>query len=465
MPVASLPSPYLTGDFGEEALAFAKLLKKNGFRIWQVLPLNPLGYGNSPYQCYSSKALDELYVSPQKLYDEGLIEHLPPKQKSRRIRYQEAKALKRSLLQEAFQHFQSDEAYERFAAESWVQEYAIFVTFKEASEMKCWTEWKKELKDFPLTRSPEVIAPYLEEVRYHIFAQYILYKQFRELKKELEEMDIRILGDLPFYVGIDSDDVYYNREQFLLNEDGSAKWIAGVPPDYFSKTGQRWGNPIYDWEKMREDGYRFWFERLEYSASLYDILRVDHFRAFDTYWKIDAREETAVNGEWVENSGRDFSAKLFAKYPEMHIIAEDLGDIRPEVNELRDEFSLPGMKVMEFDFFGGSRPLQIAYTGTHDNETLRSWLRDLPPAEKKKVRKFIRKRYPRETLYNGILQYTLDLKSDLVILPVTDILGEKQRINFPGTIGSPNWEYKLSERKGLEKKLHKLQRRLQRSRR
>ena len=465
MPVASLPSPYFVGDFGEAAYRFADMIKEAGFSIWQVLPLNPLGYGNSPYQCYSSKALDECYISLEALKKEGLIAELPQKAPTDRIDYQKAKALKRMYLREAYGNFKANASYRRFIQQDWVRKYGVFITFKEYNDNRCWTDWPAEYKDYPAKKNEELARRHEDEISFHMFVQYKLYQQFHELKSYLKKLRIEIMGDMPFYVGIDSDDVYYNREYFLLYDDGRPEWIAGVPPDYFSETGQRWGNPLYDWDLLRKRNYDFWFDRIHYSENLYDMLRIDHFRAFDTYWKISEKEETAIHGEWIVNSGDDFFAKYFRKYPGSRIVAEDLGDLRPEVLELRDKYHLMGMRVVEFNFYEESNEHEIAYVGTHDNESLRNWYRDLTRVERKQVREFIGRRYPEMKVLDGIIQYTLDMKSSYAILSITEILLADRRINLPGTIGSPNWEYKVRDFRGLSRRLKLISKMIRKARR
>ena len=465
MPVASLPSPYLVGDFGEAAYRFADKIKEAGFTIWQVLPLNPLGYGNSPYQCYSSKALDECYISLELLYRDRLISELPEKCPTDTIDYARAKEFKRAYLREAYSNFKADRKYQKFIEQQWVGDYAVFITFKEANGNICWVDWPAKYKNYPETRNEKLLKEYHDEIDFHMFVQYELYKQFDMLKSYLRKLKIEIMGDMPFYVGIDSDDVYYNRDYFLLYDDGRPQWIAGVPPDYFSATGQRWGNPLYNWDLLRKRNYDFWFERIHYSENLYDMLRIDHFRAFDTYWKIAAEEETAINGEWIINSGDDFFAKYFRKYPESRIVAEDLGDLRAEVLELRDKYDLMGMRVVEFDFYDESREHEICYIGTHDNEALKTWYKDLDYHEKRRVGRFIRKRYPEYSVLNGIIQYAIDMKSQYVILSVTDILLDSRRINLPGTIGSPDWEYKVKDFRGLSRRLVTVKKMLKRGKR
>ena len=384
---------------------------------------------------------------------EGLIEKLPEKVRISSIDYQAAKKLKRQLLTEAFNNFIPDRAYRRFTAQKWVSDYAVFVTFKEFNGNQCWVEWPAEYKDFPKHANSDLLERHAKTIELHKFIQYQVYHQFNLLKIYLKKKRITVMGDMPFYVGIDSDDVYYNRHYFELYPDGRPHWIAGVPPDYFSATGQRWGNPLYDWKELRKNDYDFWFDRIHYSENLYDILRIDHFRAFDTYWKINAKEETAINGEWIINSGKDFFTKFFQKYPNSNIVAEDLGDLRPEVLELRDYFHLPGMRILEFNMYGESKEHELAYIGTHDNEALRTWYADLNREERKVLNKFIRKKYPEYDVLNGILKYAFNLKSNYIILSVVDILLDARRINLPGSVGSPNWEYKLKDFRTLSRRL------------
>ena len=454
LPLASLSSPYLIGDFGPDAYRFGRLLKAAGFSYWQILPLQPLGYGNSPYQCTSSKAIEESYVSPELLKKEGLIKELPKKTHVSSVQYEEAKQLKRALLKEAYANFdKNNEEYLAFAKEEWVREYAVFACFKELFDRKCWLNWEEPYRSYALHRDPALPEKHKEAIDFEIFIQFILRRQFDALKDYLHSLKIELIGDMPFYVGIDSADVYYNRDSFCLDKDGNPIWIAGVPPDYFSATGQRWGNPIYNWKKMKEDGYSFWFDRLQSAATMYDVIRIDHFRAFDTYWRIPAEEKTAVVGKWIVNDGDDFFTKLFKKYPKMRIIAEDLGDLRPEVLQLRDRYRLPGMRVIQFDIFSPFKKHQVTYLGTHDNDATLCWFAELDQKTQKKLLRRFHRVYPGMELSDAFLAYALDAKSEFVILSANDILGDTRRINTPGTTGSPNWEYKLTSLKGIKDKV------------
>ncbi len=453
MPVSSLPSPYLVGDFGPQAYRFADMVKKAGFNMWQMLPLNTLGYGNSPYQCLSSKALDPIYVSVDLLKKDGLIKTDYPKKITDHVDFEAAKKFKREVLKEAFSNFVPDKDYQKFARTDWVRKYALFVAFKERNSQNCWNQWPDEYKNYPYKPDEKVYEENRNQIEFEIFSQYILFKQFNQLKKYVNGLGLKIIGDIPFYVGIDSDDVYFNRECFELDSDGHPVWIAGVPPDYFNDQGQRWGNPLYKWDVLQKRGYDLWFERLHFNSTIFDVLRIDHFRAFDTYWKIAGSEPTAIHGEWIENCGEDFFTQLFRKYPKINIVAEDLGDLRPEVHQLRDKFNLTGMKVIQFGFFEPSKTNELCYIGTHDNYSMVSWYREQTRSFRREIRAAMKKKYPDKKLFDAILQYALDMKSKMVILQVSDIILDERRINFPGTIGSPNWEYKIPDFRALSQRL------------
>ena len=283
MPVASLPGRHGCGTFGKEAYDFVKMMHQSGLGIWQLLPLNPLGYGNSPYQPYSSYAVDELYISLDVLAQQGLLEKVPSYHRNDdEIQYEVVRAFHDKYLRLAYQKFEKDEAYESFIKQSWVKEYAIFKTFKVANNLRPWNEWEKEQKDYPINQKLD-LSKYEDEIAYQMFLQFVLHQQWHALKKYANSLGIQMVGDIPFYVGLDSADVWAHRENFLLDQDGRPTFIAGVPPDYFSATGQRWGNPIYNWDFMKKDKFTFWIERMSYMGEMFDVVRVDHFRAFDTY--------------------------------------------------------------------------------------------------------------------------------------------------------------------------------------
>lgn len=387
MPIASLPSGDGVGCFGKAAYQFVDFLVEAGFKLWQVLPLNPLGYGNSPYQPYSSYAEDELYIDLDLLAEDGYLsgerEELPD---TGRIDYDQARRHKLPYLQAAFEVFEErqeeKEAFNAFCKGDWVYSYAVFITLKKHNDLRCWNEWPEAQRDWILNKVFD-ISPYEREIRFEMFLQYMFYKQWSSLKRYANEKGILMVGDVPFYVGIDSLDVWQERDNFLLDQEGKPSFIAGVPPDYFSATGQRWGNPIYNWEHMEHNRFQFWIERLRYSMWLYDIIRIDHFRAFDTYWKIPAACETAIEGEWIEAPGYALFDRLLEELPDIWLIAEDLGELRPEVLKLRDAYGLPGMSIAEFTLLAPNVAVknQVIYTGTHDNQTVIGWYNDLDAKE------------------------------------------------------------------------------------
>ena len=473
MPVASLPSRMGVGEMGTEAYHFLRLLKENGVGIWQILPMNPVGYGNSPYQPYSSCAGDELYISLDSLYEEGLLKEKAEsfREKETRIDYDAVREHKESYLREAFQRFcelgrQQEAAYQEFISQKWVYEYGVFRALKRAHGGVCWNEWSDDAKNWPERRT--VLSKETEqEVQYQMFLQYKFYCQWMQLKEKANADGIQIMGDVPFYVGVDSVDVWAGKKNFLLDDDGRPIFIAGVPPDYFSETGQRWGNPIYDWDYLKEEGYQFWVDRIGYSSKLFDIIRIDHFRAFDTFWKIPASCPTAVEGEWIEAPGYEVIDTLKEKIPGVNLVAEDLGDLRPEVLELKNHYHLKGMKILVFSIetkgkyaYDNAWDVEnmIVYTGTHDNDTLMEWYGNLTCAAKRKVRRFLaRQGFGQGSVKDRLISYMLKSKPEYAILPMADVLGQGKEghINTPGTVGSPNWEWRMPDFEQAEKEMKK----------
>ena len=473
MPVSSLPSRTGVGELGRETKEFLDYLKEAGVKIWQILPLNPVGYGNSPYQPYSSCAGDEIYISLETLYEQGLLKELPPAflEKETHVRYDQVRAWKESYLREAFSRFEETDDYKTFAQQSWVLEYGMFRALKEKNENRCWNEWDTADKTWPEAKK-EVPLEIAHEAAYQMFLQYIFFCQWMEIKKTANENGIQIMGDVPFYVGVDSVDVWAGKDNFLLDTDGRPTFIAGVPPDYFSATGQRWGNPIYDWDYLKEKGYQFWVDRIGYSSRLFDIIRIDHFRAFDTFWKIPATCPTAIEGEWIEAPGYEVIDTLLEKIPGVNLVSEDLGDLRPEVLELKEHYHFKGMKILVFsidtsgkyakDIFHDVENM-IIYTGTHDNDTLMEWYDALSVAAKRKVRRFLAKEGIRQgSVKDRLLAYTWKSKAEYAIVPMADILGmgEEAHLNTPGTVGSPNWEWRMPDMRKMEISLKKYSRQM-----
>ncbi len=466
LPLQSLNGENGIGDFGKAAFDFIDIIKKSGFDMWQILPLNPLGYGNSPYQPYSSFAGDEIYISLDLLYEDGLLEKKAEKiEQKERIDYNFVRKFKEKYLKIAYENFKKTKenqtkAYEDFLKFDFVYNYGVFITLKKENDLRSWNEWPDEMKNWIVDKKFD-LTPYEDKINYEIFVQYIFYKQWMNLKSYANENNIKIVGDIPFYVGLDSLDVWENQQYFEITKEGNPKLIAGVPPDNFSATGQRWGNPIYNWEKIKEDDFSFWINRLAYNGKLYDIVRLDHFRAFDTYWVIDSKNETAVEGEWLFAPGYELFEKIKKDLKDVEFIAEDLGEIRPEVFELRDYFNLKGMVIIQTDIRATEKNYiyapenSICYTGTHDNKTIMDWFEDLSEEEKENINKLFQKIGIRnENIYDNFFEFAMRCDSEYVIIPIQDILGlgKEARINTPATLDEKNWSYKFKSMEKLKEK-------------
>ena len=455
--VSSLPGPYGAGELGDEVIHWIDLLADSGIGVWQLLPLGPTGYGNSPYQTYSARAGDPRYLSLAALYRDGLLEELPAPfdLPAGRVDYERVRALREPWLRRAYGAFRPDEDFAAFAAQDWVRDYAVFAALKARHGLACWLDWPEPDRSWPRTRDQAVTAAIGEEIGYQTFLQYQFLRQWNRVRDYAHSRGLRLMGDVPFYVGIDSAEVWAGRENFLLDSDGRPAFVAGVPPDYFSADGQRWGNPIYDWDRLRSDGYRFWVERIGYCQTLFDLIRIDHFRAFDTFWKIPASCPTAVEGEWVEAPGYAVLDALFDKLPGLNLVAEDLGDLRPQVLELRDHYQLPGMKVLSFTLEPAGRYIrdreadqarQVVYTGTHDNATAAEWYRALSPSCRRKLRRYLKVRGIQSgTMAHRLIRLGLQSRADLCVVPLQDVLGlgGEARMNTPGTVGDHNWSWRV----------------------
>ncbi len=465
MPVSALPSRTGVGELGASAYQWIDLMQESGITIWQILPLNPLGYGNSPYQPYSSYAGDELYISLEILLKEGLLKEEPKsfREDEKRVDYEKVREFKLPYLKEAYQNFKAagkeeDLAYQEFKEQEWVKVYTTFRALKKANDGRCWNEWKKT----KLSQTEK------EETGFQVFLQYLFYTQWMQVKQAANEKGIRIMGDVPFYVGLDSADVWGGKDNFLLDADGRPSFIAGVPPDYFSATGQRWGNPIYDWDYMKESEYQFWMDRIGYSGRLFDIVRIDHFRAFDTFWKIPVSCPTAMEGEWVEAPGYEVLDLLTKRLKDVELVAEDLGELRPEVMVLKKHYHLKGMKILIFAIETWRKRAvdgicdeenMIVYTGTHDNDTLMEWYRRLSLAARRKVRRFLKtKGFGQGQVKDRLLGYTFARPAKYAIVPIQDILGlgREGHMNTPGTVGSPNWEWRMTSFAAAKKEMKRL---------
>ena len=465
LPVASLPSITGVGDFGKNAYRFIDDLSSAGFALWQILPLAPLGYGHSPYQPYSSFAMDEIYLDLDSLYEEGLIAKPSPFPFSgARILYEEAREYKLAYLREAFENEmkKNPKCLSSFKkSHPWADDYSVFISFHEEHKAS-WDAWPEEERDWILSR-PALRGKKKEEASFRLYLQYKLYQQWDKLHGYAKSKGIEIIGDLPFYVGFDSCDVWANQGTFLLNQaTKEPTFIAGVPPDYFSPTGQRWGNPIYDWGKMEKDGFSFIINRIKLNSAIYDILRLDHFRAFDTYWKIPSSCPTAIEGKWIEAPGYALFDALLEKCPTLNLIAEDLGDLRPEVLTLRDHYHFPGMNVIEFTFHDyellhkgkWDEENAVVYLGTHDNETIKGFFYDLDEKEQAEwVAALEDKGIKEGSMNERLLQYLFSKKGKYAIASMQDVLelDKEARLNVPSTVNEINWTWKMDDLSSFEK--------------
>ena len=456
-PLASLNGSHGIGDFGKASYDFIDISKKAGFDMWQILPLNPLGFGNSPYQPYSSYAGDEIYISLDMLYDDGLLEekvaHLEQKDRVdyNYVRDFKGKYLKKAYLKFKEKNLENSEAYKKFLEFDFVYDYAVFLTLKKANKLIAWNEWPREQKNWIIDKKLDLKA-FEDQINYEIFIQYTFFDQWMKLKSYANKNGIKIIGDVPFYVGLDSLDVWQNQKYFEITEEGKPILIAGVPPDAFSDKGQRWGNPIYKWSEIEKDDFKFWIDRLRYNAKLYDIVRLDHFRAFDTYWQIDAKNDTAIIGEWIPAPGYKLFDIIEKELKDVEFIAEDLGTMMPGVYKLRDHYDLKGMVIIQENLrpwenhFIEATANSAAYPGTHDNKTLFQWYGELDKTQQESIKDYFKTLgINHGDIREDFFDYVMGMESEYVIISLADILGigQEARINEPATLSDKNWSFKL----------------------
>lgn len=450
--VSSLPGNHGIGDFGESCFKLIDWLKENKYVYWQTLPINPLGPGYSPYMSTCSNAIEYRYISLDLLSKQGLIGKVPSHNKdTSKVDFYDCGEYKKKYLYKAYLKFIKNhaEVLHKFKVKNpWVSKYATFEVFKGLNEQKTWNEWKEEhLNYFQNHKNPP--RSLKKEIDFIVFLQYVALKQWKKILRYANRNGIEIICDMPFYVGFDGVECWLNRNQFSIGSDNKLFEVGGVGPDAFSDIGQLWGTPIYNFEEMKKDNYSLLVNRISYLAKLCNYLRIDHFRAFDTYYVVPAGEETAKNGVWKIGPRDDFFNELYRKYPDIKLIAEDLGDLRPEVLELRDQFNLPGMFICEFTIFDlkqESTPRQLVYPGTHDNETLYGWFLNLD--EKQKEFLATRLKVDNDSLlFDSIVKYIFTIPSLMTIFPLQDVLklDNSARMNWPGTVGDPNWTWKLKD--------------------
>jgi 4-alpha-glucanotransferase len=460
----SVPGPYGVGDLGDELIAFLDWTATAGMKLWQVLPLNPPGYGYSPYGCLSSVAGNPMLISPQRLAQDELLAPESfadvPNFAADHAEFRRAEIWKGKLLREAWRRFQESATPEQRARvdafEShpdqvgWLEDFALFMALKERAHGAPWWDWPGGAAEREPAALRKLRRELEGEIAFQKFIQHLFFSQWAAVREAAHARGIRIMGDVPIYVAADSADVWANRELFQLNEKGAPTVVAGVPPDYFSVTGQRWGNPIYKWDTLRETGYRWWIDRVRLNLRLADVIRLDHFRGFAAYWEVPAHEDTAIHGRWMPGPGRGLFDALRSALGDLPLVAEDLGFITAEVDELRRVTGLPGMKILQFGF---SQPDSIhlphryeartvVYTGTHDNDTALGWFNSAPEHERA-----LAKAYLGDDCADfswALIRAAYTSVAETSIVPVQDILslGSEARMNRPGDT-TKNWSWRL----------------------
>lgn len=471
--IPSLPGKWGMGELGPEARRFGEFLAASGQKLWQILPVNPIGYGFSAYSSSSAFAGNPLLISFDELIEEGLLtkRHLShfPEFDGHRIDYPAVIEARMKILNGVCARFNPTKAYREFCKgeATWLDDYALFVTIREAQGGAPWTDWPEALRDRDFQTLETFAKEHKAEIRRHKILQYLFSKHWKKMKAFFQTLEIDIIGDVPIFVAGDSADVWANRELFLLDDDGTRSVVAGVPPDYFSETGQRWGNPLYDWTVHKKTKYAWWTARMRRTFELVDVVRIDHFRAFEDYWEIPADEPTAMKGRWVKGPNLEFFQTLenrlrrgtegvsgFGKKFRLadHVIAEDLGEITDAVKKLCRDCGFPGMDVLHFCFGQkemsqpgyrpeGSAENRVVYTGTHDNETTKRWFKNLDEETRHRVREYLHTHG--DHIHQDLAELAMRSPTRWAILPLQDILGKGRRMNTPGTT-TGNWDWRVT---------------------
>ena len=486
----SFPGPFGIGDLGKTAYQFADFLAASGQSLWQVLPLGPTGYGDSPYACYSAFAGNTLLISPERLVAENLLpadEAVPLITSSdARIDFVRVHQHKEGILRSAFTHFKNSppaklkEAFDAFCneQEDWLDDYGLFRALKEVNSGRPWNEWDPALVKRSKREINQARDAFAHQIEAHKFSQFLFFQQWFGLKSYCNKLGIKLIGDIPIFVAQDSSDVWTNPDQFKLDDDGTPTVVAGVPPDYFSTTGQLWGNPIYNWDQMLVDGFRWWIKRIRSSFDLFDVVRIDHFRGFAACWEIPGSDKTAERGVWVEAPGKELFLAVKSALGEIDVIAEDLGVITPDVESLRDGFGFPGMHVLQFSFGGDPKNSDlphnyirnsVAYTGTHDKDTTIGWFTDpgkvgstRTAEEIQRERKFCLRYLNSDgaEINWDFMRALMQSVSNRVVIPLQDVLGlgSEARMNLPNsTEGNWLWRFKTgSINESLSRRLREM---------
>jgi len=471
LPISSIPSEYGIGGFSKEAYAFVDFLKEAGQKLWQILPLGPTGYGDSPYQSFSTFAGNPYFIDLEALIEEGLLtkeecDACDVGSHREYVDYEKIYYSRFPLLKRAFERAFGEKSYGEkteyleFVRENayWLEDYALYMAIKDARDGMSFTLWEKEVRLREEGALEQCRQEYAEEIRFYYFQQYLFASQWKKLKAYANEQGIEIVGDIPIYVSADSADVWANPKLFQLTEEGLPGAVAGCPPDAFSATGQLWGNPLYDWEYHKETEYEWWMQRIAYCYELYDIVRIDHFRGFDEYWSIPYGDPTAENGKWVKGPGYDIFDTMKRKLGDKKVIAEDLGFLTESVLELVEKTGYPGMKVLQFafdsredsDYLPHNYPKNcVVYTGTHDNDTTVSWYHQRTEEDQKMANDYLdisveELQKDKNLIAWKLIRAALASVADTAIIPMQDYLekGGEARINMPSTLGD-NWKWRM----------------------
>jgi 4-alpha-glucanotransferase len=465
--ITSLPSDFGIGDLGKGGYLFVDFLHNSGQSMWQVLPFSPssLACGSSPYCSYSAFAGNPLMIGLDLLVQDGFVSWTDlsraPSFNPSRTDYEEAAVFKSKILRIAYERFVGMPDYEcRFenfqnSNAHWLNDYALFMALKEHFGGAAWNEWPREIRDRTEPALKEWGKKLADRIGEEKFYQFLFFRQWSALKSYCNRKNIQVIGDVPIYVSYDSSDVWTNSEFFKLTGEKSPVLVAGVPPDYFSRTGQLWGNPVYNWDRLKETSYAWWISRLEHNLKYFDVVRLDHFRGFVAYWEVPASETTAINGRWVETPSKDFFNTLLLRFPMLPIIAEDLGIITPDVKEIMQMYGFPGMKVLLFAFGDdAANPYMphnhvencIVYTGTHDNNTARGWYeQDATDKEKENLQKYLGREIDENNASLEVTRFALMSIASIAIIPMQDFLdlGGEARMNTPSTIFG-NWAWRVT---------------------
>lgn len=448
--ITSLPGAASQGDLGQEAYNFVNFCHDVGATVWQTLPLGITHFDGSPYQCLSAHAGNPRLINIDELVKQGWLQQqdhaVSENERSNLLTEAYSGFLKHASSQDKkdFKIFCKDKAF-------WLDDFALFMVLRQQFNQQCWNQWPVPLKERQAKSLTEARRQFKSQIESIKFQQYVFSTQWLALKSYAEQKNVHLFGDIPIFVSYDSADVWANRKVFKLDEAGEMLVVAGVPPDYFSETGQRWGNPHYNWDYLQETGFAWWLDRMKTQLEQFDVLRIDHFRGLEAAWEIPAHEPTAIHGEWVPAPGKLLLSAITAKFGKLALVAEDLGIITPEVEALRDEFHLPGMKILQFAFSGGAdNPYlphrhehnSVVYTGTHDNDTTVGWVEGLNDDERRYIYDYLDN--PQTSLHCALIHAALGSVANLAIIPMQDILelGSEHRMNTPGTTEG-NWQWRF----------------------